>query len=150
MIDDVRRDLLRHQAQLRDELQRVTAALAALGVDATSATGGAQPISSNGISRRQARRPPAMSRAAASGAAGRRRRGAAATSGARSARGETTAAVLGRLSATEARTAGDVAAATGVARGTASTTLHALTQKGKARKAPRGYLLAPPAPTDAT
>jgi DNA-binding IclR family transcriptional regulator len=52
------------------------------------------------------------------------------------------ALVLGALSRTEGRTAGEVAAATGLKRETVSTTLNKLAKTGEAKKASRGYLMA--------
>ena len=59
-------------------------------------------------------------------------------------RGATKAKVLGALSADGAMTAGEVAKATGLARGTVSTTLTKLANTGEVSKAERGYRL--PAP----
>jgi hypothetical protein len=63
---------------------------------------------------------------------------------ARTAPGATKAKVLGVLSTDGAMTAGDVAKATGLARGTVSTTLTKLAKTGEINKAERGYRL--PAP----
>jgi DNA-binding IclR family transcriptional regulator len=49
--------------------------------------------------------------------------------------------VLGALSEGQAKTAGEVAAATGLARGTVSTTLSKLAKSGGVLKAERGYRL---------
>jgi CRP-like cAMP-binding protein len=60
---------------------------------------------------------------------------------ARAAPGATKATVLGALSTDRAMTAGDVAKATGLARGTVSTTLTKLAKTGEVSKAERGYRL---------
>jgi DNA-binding transcriptional ArsR family regulator len=64
----------------------------------------------------------------------------------RTAPGATKAAVLGALKDGSAKTAGEVATATGLARGTVSTTLSKLARSGEVTKADRGYQL----PTGAT
>jgi DNA-binding IclR family transcriptional regulator len=59
--------------------------------------------------------------------------------------------VLGALGDGQAMTAGEVAAATGLARATVSTTLSKLANTGEVLKAERGYQLPTPGgPTDAT
>jgi len=63
---------------------------------------------------------------------------------ARTAPGSTKAKVLGALSTDGAMTAGDVAKATGLARGTVSTTLTKLAKTGEISKAERGYRLPTP------
>ena len=71
----------------------------------------------------------------------------------RTAPGATKTAVLQALSGGDALTAGQVAAATGLGRGTVSTTLSKLAKSGEVTKAARGYQLAgqptPGTPTDA-
>lgn len=130
MIEKLRTDLLQRQSELRDELGRLDGALAALGSQ------GAKDA------RRQIRPAGASNRAA--GRAPRRRDGPPPTPKpqTRSARGATMALVLGALSRTEGRTAGEVAAATGLKRETVSTTLNKLAKTGEAKKASRGYLMA--------
>ena len=70
-------------------------------------------------------------------AAARRPRAAA-----RTAPGETKTAVLDALASGDAMTAGEVATATGLGRGTVSTTLSKLAKSGEVTKAARGYQLA--------
>jgi CRP-like cAMP-binding protein len=53
--------------------------------------------------------------------------------------GETKSAILAALSGGQAMTAGDVAAATGLGRASASTTLSQLAKSGEITKAERGY-----------
>jgi sugar-specific transcriptional regulator TrmB len=55
--------------------------------------------------------------------------------------GATKSRVLGALSDGDAKTAGEVAAATGITRGTVSTTLSKLAKTGEVVKAERGYRL---------
>jgi len=55
--------------------------------------------------------------------------------------GATKRRVLGALSDGKAKTAGEVASATGIKRGTVSTTLSKLAQTGEVVKAERGYRL---------
>ena len=55
--------------------------------------------------------------------------------------GATKSRVLGALSDGDAKTAGEVAAATGITRGTVSTTLSKLAKNGEVVKAERGYRL---------
>jgi DNA-binding transcriptional ArsR family regulator len=62
----------------------------------------------------------------------------------RTAPGETKARVLAALSDGKPMTAGEVAAATGLVRGTVSTTLSKLAKSGDVRKADRGYQLPTP------
>jgi DNA-binding IclR family transcriptional regulator len=61
------------------------------------------------------------------------------------ARGATRASVLAALAGGEAMTAGQVAAKTGLARGTVSATLSNLAKGRDVQKAARGYRLAPAA-----
>ena len=65
----------------------------------------------------------------------------AASRSTRTAPGETKAKVLAALSSDQALTAGEVAKATGLARGTVSTTLSKLSKTGEVVKADRGYRL---------
>jgi DNA-binding transcriptional ArsR family regulator len=60
---------------------------------------------------------------------------------ARTAQGETKTVVLEALASGEAMTAGEVASATGLGRGTVSTTLSKLAKSGEVTKAARGYQL---------
>jgi len=78
-------------------------------------------------------------------ATSRRRAGARSVSTNRTARGATRASVLAALAGGEAMTAGQVAAETGLARATASTTLSNLAKSGGVQKAARGYRLEPTA-----
>jgi hypothetical protein len=131
MIDQLQRELKEHQQQLRDELERIDAAIAALAPGGT--------LSPRKRTRRAAT-APSGSEAAAEPTSEEATRTPAPRR--RSARGVTRSAVLAALSASEARTAGHVAAATGINRGPVSTMLNSLTKSGEAKKAQRGYLLA--------
>ncbi len=59
----------------------------------------------------------------------------------RAAPGATRTQILATLAAGQAMTAGEVAAATGLARGSVSTTLSKLAKSGEVQKAERGYRL---------
>lgn len=63
-------------------------------------------------------------------------------------RGSVRRAVLDALSGGDAMTAGEIAAGGGLQPTTVSTTLARLVAEGVARKAPRGYELAAPSPSD--
>jgi DNA-binding IclR family transcriptional regulator len=66
---------------------------------------------------------------------------AQASTATRSAPGATKASILAALSTEQGATSGDVAAATGISRGTVSTTLSRLVKTGDVIKAERGYVL---------
>jgi DNA-binding transcriptional ArsR family regulator len=123
VIDRLRKEIELRLEQLLDEAEKLRRALAALDPRRGS--------------------PPAT----ADDAAGSR--GASASSGAsstsattsRTPSGATKARVLGALSSERGMTAGEVSAATGLARGTVSTTLTKLAKSGEVRKVQRGYQL---------
>jgi predicted Rossmann fold nucleotide-binding protein DprA/Smf involved in DNA uptake len=121
---------LRQHRDLGDELERLRGALGRLerGVGARVRDRRAQP--------QTASRPrTAAATTKAAGAASKRRRATAATP-----RGQTRAKVLEALK-DGPKTAGDIAAATGIPRGSASTTLSKLAKSGEVIKADRGYKL---------
>ena len=144
VIDRLRQEIEQRLEQLLDEAEKLRRALAALdprrGSSSSKADSGAgaKPVPA-----------PALPTA-------RPRAGSASQARPRTAPGATKARVLGALSSERAITAGEVAAATGVPRGTVSTTLTKLTKSGEVRKAERGYQLAvsgeaaesPTVPTD--
>lgn len=151
MIDRIRRDIQALLDELLGEIDRLRRALAALtsrGSEAddadrtvpvpSSASAGESAAKSSRVSaRRTARtrkasvppRPAAQTRAGS----------AAAPARARTAPGATKAAVLAALTDGSALTAGEIAAATGLARATVSTTLSRLAGSGEVTKAARGY-----------
>jgi DNA-binding transcriptional ArsR family regulator len=171
MLDQLRQQIQTYLDELLGEVDKLRRALAALG----SHDGGAPPSTGatpstaperagrrvrSAPASRTATREPARPRPSTSTATppasaeraeppARRRPGAAA----RTAPGATKTAVLQALSGGDALTAGEVATATGLARGTVSTTLSRLLKSGEVTKAERGYQLAgqptPGTPTDA-
>ena len=125
---------LRQHRDLSDELERLRDALGRLegGVAArvrgrrTPAKAASQRTTAAAKKSPAAKGPPA---------AGRPRRAAASAP-----RGQTRATILQALN-DGPKTAGEIAAATGIARGTASTTLTKLAKSGEVVKAERGYRL---------
>jgi CRP-like cAMP-binding protein len=166
VIDRIRHDIQERLDQLLSEADKLRRALTALG----SRDGApparqerSKPAAAKAPSRRR-RASTSRSRAGATSAEQpnapaveppkapaatnrtRSRSGAPAPSAStRAASGTTKGAVLAALANGESMTAGDVAKATGVARGTASTTLSNLAKSGEVTKAERGYRLAEPA-----
>ncbi len=143
MIDRIRHDIQERLEQLVAEAEKLRRALAALDPREMP-----KPKPTRERTPKPAERstPAARSTPEPRAAAPRKR---APSSGKASARartppGATKAKVLGALSADGAMTAGDVAKATGLARGTVSTTLTKLAKTGEISKAERGYRL--PAP----
>jgi CRP-like cAMP-binding protein len=141
VIDRLREQIQQRLDQLLGEADRLRKALAAL-----------DPRSSNAPARKPPARPTATKPAAsatkpAASASkrtpARRTSPPAARSPRRTAPGATKASVLAALAGGEAMTAGQVADKTGLARGTASTTLSNLAKSGEVQKAARGYRLAP-------
>jgi DNA-binding transcriptional ArsR family regulator len=123
---------LRQHRDLSEELERLRGAL-----DRLEGGVGARVRGRRTPARTASRRPTAVadrSAASKSSAAATRRRGAAAP------RGQTRARILEALK-DGPKTAGEIAEATGIARGTASTTLSKLAKSGEVVKAERGYKL---------
>jgi sugar-specific transcriptional regulator TrmB len=145
LIDRIRHDIQERLDQLLAEAEKLRHALAALDPRGkpTSASSTTTTRKTADPVRRSA--PPATASAPAS-AAHRKpvRSSGTASSRTRTAPGATKTKVLGALSADGAMTAGEVAKAIGLARGTVSTTLSKLTKSGEVAKAERGYRL--PAP----
>lgn len=123
MIDRLRKELQERLDQLLSEADKLRRALAAL-----SPRGGSSPPSPTPT--RQPRPTPT-----------RQRRTQTPRTTRRTAPGATKTRVLGALADGNAMTAGEVAAATGLARGTVSTTLSKLAKSGEILKAQRGYRL---------
>jgi DNA-binding transcriptional ArsR family regulator len=123
VIDRLRKEIQERLDQLLHEAERLRGALAALdprgGSSAAPRPAASQPRSAT-TRRRQPQRTKARPRTAP---------------------GATKSRVLGALSDGKAMTAGEVAAATGLARGTVSTTLSKLAKSGEVLKAERGYRL---------
>ena len=122
MIDRLRKELQDRLDQLLGEAEKVRRALGAL-----------DPRGDSNL----AAKPAARSRPSAP----RTGRTTAPRAGLRSAPGKTKARVLAALSADQAKTAGQVATATGLQRQAVSTTLSRLAKSGEVLKAERGYRL---------
>ena len=131
---------LRQHRDLSDELERLRDALGRLegGVAARVPGRRARAKASSPTTTAAAQKPPPAKKSTAakkSAAASRPRR--AATS---APRGQTRAKILDALK-DGPKTAGEIAAATGIGRGSASTTLTKLAKSGDVVKAERGYRL---------
>jgi len=140
LIDRIRHDIQQRLDQLLAEADKLRHALAALDPRERSApkpkTAQSQPTAKRAAKTPDAPKPtPARTRTRTAGAAN------GATAATRTAPGETKAKVLAALSSDQALTAGQVAKATGLAQGTASTTLSKLSKTGEVVKADRGYRL---------
>jgi DNA-binding transcriptional ArsR family regulator len=125
MIERLRKELQDRLDQLLSEADRLRQAIAAL-----------DPRSRPSARVTEAPARPRTPRSAAASAAP-----APAASRTRTAPGATRKQVLEALAGGQAMTAGEVAAATGLARGTVSTTLSKLAKSGEVTKAERGYQL---------
>jgi CRP-like cAMP-binding protein len=123
LIDSIRKQIEERLDKLLGEAEKLRRALAAL-----DPRGGSPPPSPTAS--RKAR--PAPTRQRRTQTPGARRR---------TAPGATKTRVLGALADDKAMTAGEVAAATGLARGTVSATLSKLAKSGDVLKAERGYRL---------
>jgi len=120
LIDRIRRDIQERLEQGLAEVEKLRRALAAL-----------DPRERSAPPARAKRRPPPTSTRSPSAA---RARGGTAP-------GATKSAVLAALANGDAMTAGEVATATGLNRGTVSTTLSKCVKTGEVLKAKRGYRL---------
>jgi CRP-like cAMP-binding protein len=136
LIDRIRHDMQQRLDQLLAEADKIRHALVALDPRerSTPKSKAAKP------------QPPANTPDAPQQTRARTRARTASTAdgasrSARTAPGETRAKVLAALSSDRALTAGEVANATGLARGTVSTTLSRLSKTGEVVKADRGYRL---------
>ena len=136
LIDRIRHDIQQRLDQLLAEAERLRHALAALDTRERS-TSKPRPTRSQPAAKTPdaPKRPPARTRTRTAST------GNGASGSTRTAPGQTKAKVLAALSSSQAFTAGEVAKATGVARGTVSTTLSKLSQTGEVVKADRGYRL---------
>ena len=147
VIDRIRHDIQQRLDQLLAEADKLRRALAALDPRQRS-TPARTPARSQPTAQPDATAPTAVKTTSARTP----KRAAGATNGAgvssRTAPGQTKAKVLAALAGDRTMTAGEVAAATGLARPTVSTTLSRLSKAGDVVKADRGYHL--PSTTDAT
>jgi DNA-binding transcriptional ArsR family regulator len=165
LIDRITKEIQDRLDQILAEAERLRKALVALdprgGSSRKSDGGAATSQASRATSSAAARSSSASGRSSGSrssartssggtrssgrsgGGSGGRSTGASrsGSGGSRTAPGATRAAVLKALSDGKARTAGEVASATGLARGTVSTTLSKLARSGELTKADRGYQL---------
>ena len=137
MIDRIRKDIQERLEQLFAEADKLRRALVALDPreTATSSKPHTTPVATS----------PAKPRATT---ARKQSPSSSPKPKARTAPGATRRAVLAALSSNNGMTAGEVAAATGLATGTVSTTLSKAAKTGEVVKAERGYRL--PAAGDAT
>lgn len=144
LIDRIRHAIQERLEQLVAEAEKLRRALAALDPRAkpkpkstpkSASKRTPKPAERSALAAPEPRADAPRQRAPSSGEASLR---------ARTAPGSTKAKVLGALSTDRAMTAGDVAKATGLARGTVSPTLTKLAKTGEISKAERGYRL--PAP----
>jgi len=128
LIDRIRTDIQERLDALLSEADKLRNALQALGGGSSSASSPRPPASTSNA-RRSA---PSTGRSTSSARRSRSRR---------TPPGATKRRVLEALSDGNAKTAGEVSAATGITRGTASTTLSKLAKSGEVVKAERGYRL---------
>ncbi len=141
MIDRLRKEIQERLDQLLSEADKLRGALAALDPRAGRAPreSGRTPSRSGGSA--PSRRASASSSGAARRTGAARRPAPAGRTRRRTAPGVTRRKILQALAGGDAMTAGEVAAATGLGRGTVSTTLSKLTKSGEVLKAERGYRL---------
>jgi DNA-binding transcriptional ArsR family regulator len=147
LIDRIRHDIQQRLDQLLGEADKLRRALAALD-PRERATARPKTTTSRPAAKRAARTPDARQQTPARTPTRTASVANGARSSTRTAPGETKAKVLAALSSGQALTAGEVANATGLARGTVSTTLSKLSKTGEVIKADRGYRL--PATNGAT
>ncbi len=149
MIDRIRHDIHQRLDQVVAEADKLRRALAALDPRAKPAsTPKSTPKQTSTSAQRSASTTASTRDPRSAGARARPAVQPRQSSPARTAPGATKAKVLGALSTETARTAGEVATATGLGRATVSTTLTKLAKSGEAVKAERGYRLpASSAPT---
>jgi DNA-binding transcriptional ArsR family regulator len=142
LIDRIRQEIQERLEQLLNEAEKLRDALAAL--DPRDQKSKPQRSSSPSRSATPSTASPAASRTSARSTSSRRtnsRASAPSGSNSRTAPGATKNSVLSALEQGGAMTAGEVASATGLGRGTVSTTLSKLAKSGVVVKADRGYKL---------
>jgi DNA-binding transcriptional ArsR family regulator len=139
VIDSLREQIQQGIDQLLGEVERLRKALAALDPRSEKPSARKPPArsprtraSTRGTSSRQPTSSPPRGASRRASASGTRPAG-------RTAPGATKSAVLDALADGQAMTAGEVAAKTGLARPTVSTTLSKLANSGEVQKAERGY-----------
>jgi DNA-binding transcriptional ArsR family regulator len=136
LIDRIRKDIQERLDALLSEADKLRKALQALDPRGGSSSP-SQSTSRSSSTQPSGPRPRSNSSARRSGSSARRSR----SSARRTPPGATKRRVLGALSDGKAKTAGEVASATGITRGTVSTTLSKLAKTGEVVKAERGYRL---------
>ncbi len=148
MLDQIRRDIQARLEELLGEIDKLRRALAALSSRESEPerSGRAAPVAGSAAGEsvaKSARRVPRTRRASVPPrpTAPTPAISAAAPGSARTAPGVTKAAILTALKDGSAMTAGEIAAATGLARASVSTTLSKLASSGQVAKAARGYQL---------
>jgi DNA-binding transcriptional ArsR family regulator len=147
VIDRIRQEIQERLEQVLAEAEKLRAALAALDprerpkpqrsrARSTGARRSSRSTATSSASKPAAAAAPASTRPAARASAR-----TTASGNSRTAPGATKSSVLGALRKGGALTAGEVASATGLGRGTVSTTLSKLAKSGVVVKAERGYRL---------
>jgi DNA-binding transcriptional ArsR family regulator len=140
LIDRIRQEIQERLEQILAEADKLRAALVALGDRAKTQTSTPAPAPrkrTRSSTPAASSKPATATRAAAKPAAAPK----ATNSSTRTAPGATKNTVLAALEKGGALTAGEVAEATGLGRGTVSTTLSKLARAGVVVKAERGYRL---------
>lgn len=135
-LDELRESIERRLAELADDGERLKAALAALNASVTPTTPTPSPKAPRRASPAADRQAPKPAR--------RKPKEPQSTTAAVAKRGATRQAALDALADGSARTAGDIA--TGLRRGSVSTTLSNLLAAGQVLKARRGYTRPNPTP----
>jgi sugar-specific transcriptional regulator TrmB len=136
LIDRIRQEIQDRLAQVQAEAEKLGAALVALDPREQKPARSTARSSTRASTRSASR----TTRTAASTGT-RTRRASSTGSASRTAPGATKSSVLAALEKGGAMTAGEVASATGLGRGTVSTTLSKLAKSGVVVKADRGYKL---------
>jgi DNA-binding transcriptional ArsR family regulator len=141
VIDQLREQIQKRLDELVTEVERLRKALAALDprAETTAPESTSTARKTRGRGRARSTSAATAAKAPAAKPASQRTPRASAASRRRTAPGSTKAAVLAALADGEAMTAGEVAAKTGLGRGTVSTTLSKLAGSGEVQKAARGY-----------
>ena len=147
LIDRIRQEIQERLEQVLAEAEKLRAALAALDPRERPKPQRAGSSSARKSTRSTAKTPASASAATSTATSTRpaarasSRTAAAAPGNSRTAPGATKNSVLAALAKGGALTAGEVATATGLGRGTVSTTLSKLAKSGVVVKAERGYRL---------
>ena len=145
MLDRIRKEIEDRLKEVRAEEQELLRVLKALGQhsgETAKATSTARSSPSRATSgRKTAAAKPASTKRASTKPLRTASTAAAKSTSSRPARGATKASVLEALTDGNPKTAGEVATASGLGRGSVSTTLSKLAKSGEVVKADRGYRL---------